>query len=302
MATYRYPKSAGKDSYEYKGKVLFRLVDEQLISDRISEFFSELNLEAAADADIDTQSEYEGKTNITFESGDLPIDTDAGSVRLYLPQAISFRDGAEYQNIELGQIGGLVEAGAKAGNVDVIQSALGKTVDEYASLIESALKGNTDTLSLQAVRAASKAGSEIGGAVRSAARITTNPNNRALFRSIALREFAFQFKLIASSSEEAEEIKSIIKFFRQNLYPEQIAPGGLTVGYKFPARFQIDMKYNDTRVATRILPSYLRDVSVTYNASSMGMHSDGNFTEVDISLAFTESRALTKNEVVSGGY
>ena len=39
-----------------------------------------------------------------------------------------------------------------------------------------------------------------------------------------------------------------------------------------------------------------------YNSNSAGMHRDGRFNQVDISMAFTETRALTKADIRDGGY
>ena len=59
-------------------------------------------------------------------------------------------------------------------------------------------------------------------AVKQASGVTLNPNTRSLFKSVALREFAFQFKFIAKSKKEADEVRKIIKFFRTELYPEAL--------------------------------------------------------------------------------
>ena len=52
--------------------------------------------------------------------------------------------------------------------------------------------------------------------------MTTNPNTRSLFKSVSLREFTFQFKFIPLSEQEHDHVISIIKFFRTELYPEDI--------------------------------------------------------------------------------
>ena len=56
---------------------------------------------------------------------------------------------------------------------------------------------------------------------------------------------------------------------------------------------------------TKILPCYLRDISVVYNPTNQSMHGgdDPHFTEVDMSLSFTETRTLSRQEVdIEGGY
>ena len=141
-------------------------------------------------------------------------------------------------------------------------------------------------------------------AVKQAAGVTMNPNTRSLFKSVALREFAFQFKFIPLSEQEHREVIKIIAFFRSELYPEDIEVNvgdtKASIGYKFPKRFKIRILYNETENPNtpRILPCYLRDVTTTYNPSNQSMHANGDFGEIDMSLAFTETRTLSKKDIV----
>ena len=45
-------------------------------------------------------------------------------------------------------------------------------------------------------------------------------------------------------------------------------------------------------------------MSVTYNPTNQTMHGGDNphFTEIDMSLAFTESRTLSRKDIVHEGY
>ena len=131
-----------------------------------------------------------------------------------------------------------------------------------------------------------------------------------MFKSVALREFAFQFKFIAKSFAETEEVRRIIKFFREEIYPEdiEISIGDegrpVSVGYRFPKKFQIDALYDDKPVANKIKPCFLRDVSVVYNPTNQTMHGGDfpHFTEIDMSLAFTETTTLSKKDVMHLGF
>ena len=77
--------------------------------------------------------------------------------------------------------------------------------------------------------------------------MVVNPNVRALFRGVALREFTFQFKMIAESASEAEVIRQIVKHFRKEMYPDafsaNLADGvSADLGFKFPNVFKITFK------------------------------------------------------------
>lgn len=219
---------------------------------------------------------------------------------LFLPQSIMVMDGATYNNADLGTLGGLAE-----GVMNRRQSApsnIGSFVDSMKG------GGSRDAAKLMANTVAKAIAPEgVVNAVRSQTRITTNPNTRTLFESVPIREFTFNFKLIPRSEEESKIIKDIIMFFRTEIYPEEIlSPEILGVqfsyGYRFPNRFNVEMMYNGIPVATKIKPCYLRNITTTYNGSTMGMFRDGNFLETDLTLTFLESNALKRSDVVSRGF
>lgn len=234
------------------------------------------------------------------------------SCTLFLPASINIADGARYNNVSLGILGAGAEA-AISGGASALSGVMSAGKGGIDSFIDSFKSGGaaSDTAKLVANRVAGLAGDEIQGAVKSQTRVTTNPNIRALFESVPLREFQFTFKMIPQSADENKMIKEIVNFFRTELYPEEIVAGlpgedvSFSIGYKFPNKIRIDMTYTDRQgrdieLATKIHPSYLTSVNVTYNASSMGMHSDGGFTEVDISLSFLEPKALSKQDIGLG--
>lgn len=241
----------------------------------------------------------------TIQSGEV-IERRLGKCTLFLPQAVQINDAAAYDNVDLGILGASVASGLQAGNA-VVPSLMNAAVEGIDSFVDT-LTGNaplgTPVGRLAVTRAANKIPSDAArGAVRSATRTSVNPNTRALFKSVPLREFTFTFKMIPTSKTETQNIKEIVNFFRTELYPEVIKIGNINAGYEFPNVFEINMYYKNTsnRLATRILPSYLRNFTATYNSGSMGFLEGGDFTEVDISMTFVESSTLHK-ELIGQGY
>ena len=217
---------------------------------------------------------------------------------LYLPQSVQIADGATYDNINLGRLGEGIRKGVSGGN-DIIETVAGSSIDAFKSAISAMRAGPAlaGPAGQAAIAAASETvlGQTIGGAVRSGLQITANPNTRAIFRSVPLREFTFSFKMIPTSRFESEMIKRIIQYFREQLYPEAIelvGTNGFAVGYFMPNVFNIELAYRGRQVATKILPSYLRNFNAVYNSSAMGFHNDGNFSEVDITMSFVEQETL----------
>jgi hypothetical protein len=234
-----------------------------------------------------------------FSRDGLDLNTDK-RISLYLPRAIQIQDTVTYDNaFQLGLIGGAIERGG-AG------AALGAIASEASGAVNTLL-GRTGGMSSDAAgiiagKVASRLSDTAGGAVRSRTRLTTNPNTRALFKDVPIRNFSFAFQLIPTSRAEARVIEEIIKTFRTELYPEALTAGGVNVGYRFPNRFLIKVKYNNTEIkGIRFLPVYMQSFNATYNSATGGMHNDGRFSAVDISMAFTETRAIAKADI-EGGY
>jgi hypothetical protein len=294
---------------DYPGKIIFRPFAPpvpnvnvpaitNLLADAIAEFAE--GAEAAAfdggGVDLSDRVVYGAEASQERRRYEL-----GSKVVLYLPQAITFSDQAEYENANLGAVGGVAEGllnrGASAG------ATLSAAVREGTSAFSDLITGNTGASSeaarLAVTRIAQNAPGPAGDVASSFLRVAINPNKRTLFRSVNIREFAFQFKMIANSAREAQEIENIIRVFRKELYPS-VVEGAEVVGFNFPNLFDIQMKYNNQPVATKIKPSYLRNIQITYNPSSMGWHIDGKPSEVDMTLAFVEERTLNKSDILGG--
>lgn len=231
------------------------------------------------------------------------IDGDA--VSLYMPQALQFTDGVQFEEFSLGAMGAGTEAAIKTGAnavnaaMEAAGEAVGSAVGSLSDMMRTSI--STDAARFAAARVAAHAPGAFSGALVSAAQTQLNPNKRMLFQQVNIRNFAFTFKLIPSSREEATAIKRIIKFFRTELYPEEVMiVGGIPLGYKFPNRFRIKFMHNSTPIAHKMLDSYLTNINVTYNGSGMGFFDDGNFTEADITLSFREYRTLSKQDILGG--
>jgi hypothetical protein len=234
------------------------------------------------------------------------VDASRG-VTLYLPQSIQYNDILTYEALPLGAIGAIGQAGIRSGQ-DAAGALYSGGKEAVTSMIDLITGKSTDQraarLAAGRLAEALPIGSAGAGAVQSGFGVTVNPNTINLFRSVSLREFNFTFKLIASSLREAEAIRDIIKFFRISAYPDTINfdTEGLNVpiGYEFPDKFQIEMRYNNNNIGLQILPSILRAVQVTYNPSSMGWHKEGHASEVDLTLAFGEERTLNRKDIHDG--
>ncbi len=307
------------DQETYQGRVIFtarktetinlsKSVSEALISGAV-EIDQGLNLglteeqrsdEAAQEVRKEAQDALTGSKNTTFRSN-LPARVGSGrKCTLYLPMSMQFADRVSYNNIDLGILGasteGALQSGAGLGSA--IKESLFNSFNGVGDLINYGL--SSPGAQVAAMRIASKLNTGVAGAISSTTGIALNPNKRAILAGPEIRTFRFSFKMIPDSHEEAEEVKRIVRFFREEMYPESQKELGVAAAFRYPSIFDIQMKYRNTDVASFIKPSYLTDVGVVYNQSSMAFHADGNFQETDITLTFTETVALTAQDIVNG--
>lgn len=300
----RFPRENIND---YKGTVEFRLVN--VLPPTIDTFqafriFNSFGDDAGSTSNGIDGGLWAGASNTsnsnTVVQGRREIPSKFPNVILYLPQAIQFNDGMEYDNnIQLGIMGAGAEAALNSGQN--VYTAVAEAVNTGLSSFTDLFKQlpTQDLARLAITRATSKI-PVVSDVVSSATRVAINPNRRTLFRGVRPREFSFQFKMIASSPEEALEIENIIDFFRREMYPSSIDVKGISAGYKYPNPFIIDLKYNGKRVGPRILNSYLVNFQTTYNPSSMGYHVDGMPSEVEVQMTFFEERAIDRSDVENG--
>lgn len=328
--TYQYPLH---DDGDYKGRIRFTLFAESylntglsdVLKDKKDDFESlrqkrqELLYQAKAEAKEDgvaKDTTREDLSSVTLELEELSSDlkafdgtrntTELGAkprqivdteVLLYLPQGLQFRDNVTYENVDVGASGAAVAGGA---------SILGSMADGVGSFVQGLTGSGADGLAkLATVKMAAAGGKfsdEVTAGLKLQTGVTTNPNQRSLFKQVNMREFQFNFKMIARSRRESEQIKNIINLFRSELYPEdiEVTIGGqeISLGYKFPNKFNIEFEYDGKTIAHKVKPCFLRSVDTTYNASQMAFHKDGEFLEVDMNLNFTETVTLSKKDIL----
>lgn len=242
----------------------------------------------------------EGGGKSTFKSKLPPRIGSGRKCTLYLPMSMGFQDRITYNNVDLGILGAGVEAGLQSGG-DLGPSLKNALFNAFANIGDTINYGlGSPGAQVAAMRIAGKLNTGVAGAISSTTGISLNPNKRAILAGPEIRTFRFTFKMIPDSHEEAEEVKRIVRFFREEMYPESQREAGIQAAFRYPSIFDIQMKYRNKDVATYIKPSYLTDVAVQYNQSSMAFHSDGNFQETDITLTFTETVALTAQDIVEG--
>ena len=229
-----------------------------------------------------------------------------GSVTMHLPTQLSFRDNIDYQNVAFGTAGSAAERALQRNPGDLAGAAAEgarRAIDNITGVVDAFKSGITSqAASLYTQKTLGKFSESISGAVEVTSGVTLNPNRRSLLRGVGIRTFGYTFKLIPNNAREATEIKNIIEFFRKNMYPDDLIENNtnVSIGYRYPNKFKIEMEYDGNPVASKILPCFLQGFDTNYNPNSMSFHKDGEFPEIDITLTFIEERALRRQDIVKG--
>jgi hypothetical protein len=200
---------------------------------------------------------------------------ESAAIYLYLPPGFSVPDGASYGGVDLGIIGsGASGALTTDEKKAVATEAVGKVLNEI---------GAASIFTKEKIQA--------GEAM--------NPNTVLQFDNVNVRTFNFTFKLVAESSKEAQSALYIENMFRAALYPE--VKNRLYLEY--PPTFKIKFYHGgkENMYMPQIMESYLSNMNTTYNASSNMYHADGSPSEIDLTLTFTETKAITREALYPNG-
>lgn len=121
-----------------------------------------------------------------------------------------------------------------------------------------------------------------------------NPNAELLFQGPVLRDFGFQYLMIARSREEGEQIRKIIRWFKQGAAPKHRnqallgTPDIFSLEYKTPGNPGIMNKFNDLA---------LRTITVDYAPDGFwSAYEDSQPVAVRMSLQFTELRPVYNDD------
>jgi hypothetical protein len=211
------------------------------------------------------------------------------NIYLPIPIGISFADSARYDGHELGLLG-KIALDAVAG---------GKSWEDTLKQI-----GASSSTTMNANRALGMAshipipgaGAAVTG-IAYANSQTYNKHNLTTFAGHTTRGFSYTFKLIAKTEDESRTVKQIQDVFRTGMYAD-----GTNDQLNTPPKWEIHFidlsTQRDLDSIPKVYQCFLREMSVTSNASSIIWRTDNSPLEVDIMLSFTETKTLTVQDIV----
>jgi hypothetical protein len=225
-----------------------------------------------------------GQTYIRFHIVSRLDLSEQKTIYLYAPPGLSVTDGVGYHQLDMGTIGGLVE------RFDQNRTSGQGVVDAAMNI------GTKADLTTLAKLATGDIGKGFGQRALMKQGIAQNPFSVQQFSGVMARAFTFAFKLVAESKDQAKTLKAIENTFRKYLYP---SAGDSDLALRYPPYWKIEFyrngDYNEHLPFINL--SYLHSMTATYNQSTNAFHKDGRPLEVDISLQFTESKNMTREDL-----
>jgi hypothetical protein len=143
-----------------------------------------------------------------------------GYVVLPIPSGISDTNSVSWNG------GDLDAAKAFAANVALtgITKGLGAAADKVGEGAQAISENSGEVATgLAGLFGAAAVGTDAGSLLSRTQGVVLNPNMELLFQGPTLRPFNFTFKMSARNSDEARQIISIIRFFKQGMSPQKSA-------------------------------------------------------------------------------
>ena len=230
-----------------------------------------------------------------------------GTVILPMPK-VSDSNGAEWGESDLnifgiGAVGALKAAGdLTVKGVDSVSS--GFDINNTQDLLQIFGGGVPTPTTGDLTGSVAVGGALLGSSVLKTAGITVepdtllaratgfiaNPNAELLFQGPVLRDFGFQYLMVARSKEEGDQIRKIIRWFKQGAAPKYRnqallgTPDIFSLEYKTPGNPDIMNKFNDLA---------LRTITVDYAPDGFwSAYEDSQPVAVRMSLQFTELKPV----------
>lgn len=228
----------------------------------------------AAGAVWSAGTELVTKTKLQLE----PEKTDIKAhIALYMPDALSFTNQANYGKISL------VEIAKDATDAVKSLGAVGNIIGSIAGAPISIAQSNAGKLAL------------------STQGLALNPKEQMLFDGIDFRSYSLSFTFTPYSKEEAYTVKNIIKEFKKHAAP-RISDSGMF--FIPPSRFNLsfykDGKINDN--ISKVAKSVIESIEVNYAPNGWASHTDGAPVQTTMSISFKEIELIDRKKIDEDGY
>jgi len=237
-----------------------------------------------------------GALNTTEQALQGSIQTPKSIVILPMPQSVADSNSANWGENTLNAA---LAAGLSAGaNITSGENPFGSAIEQGSKLFKgfsdtfssgTGQKATSAIFSSLAVQALTGQDVNINSVISRTTGSVVNQNVEMLFQGVNIRTaFQFTFDLIPRSSSEAEEIKTIIRTFKQEMTPRKGAQGFFV---KSPNVFKIEYRTGSKPhpFLNKFKPCALTNMSVNYSGSGQySTFTDATPVHMILSLQFQE--------------
>ena len=219
-----------------------------------------------------------------------PRKTLDSTIQIQMPPTIEVSHKINYADTEIGLlVAGLLAAGQSFSDDISADAARDAITNSIGGEIKNAITGLAEGIGITGARAANQISS---GKV-------INNRTELKFEGIDRRAFAFTFRMLPKSSEEAQIIKEIVTLFRYHAMPE-FPIGGKLGGRTMRVPSTFDISYVPGRHLHRIDECALEAVQVKYGGERTQFFVDDQPVETELTLQFRELGIITKEKIAEG--
>jgi len=220
------------------------------------------------------------------------------TIALPVPASVSDSNAASWGEDRLGplEVFGLGAAGTAIKNPDLskgISGVINSVVNSGSSLMKNANAQKAVQAYMAGAAVAAARGNTTGqGVLTRATGSVLNTNQELLFQGPTLRGFNFNFDFTPRDENEAEEVRQIIRVFKQSMAARKNAPTSVQ-GLFLGSPHVFDLTYKSGRSDHPFLNKFKRcalaGMGVNYNASgSYSTYYDGTPVHMNMTLEFQE--------------
>ena len=261
--------------------------------DRFSKNNNNNRLTGQANGMIKFPADIENYNRMMIQTDGQNIDYPLIAV-LPIPLGLSIGDTLSYGSTNLNQIGAIAQ--------DAMTNGLSSALEKAKNAATGA--GDTTTQAAMLTQILSKSGgigtdttNAIAEAVMYNKRSVLNPNQVTTFAGSNTRSFSFEFKLVGQTKEDNYNIRRLVKLLQYNAYPS-----GNELVLKYPSEFKISFLKGGSSSSVNPFYSpihncFLMNLTTVYNTTSNAYYEDGAPLDVNVTMGFQETKALTRNEI-----
>ena len=224
------------------------------------------------------------------------------TIALYMPNGLKAEYGANYKSSDLGLAGIVAPDLAGVSSIDQLVSQL-KAAGTGAAVRDSI----ADVLGIRFAGGLGGmlSGADVEGAIRKTLGKAMNPAVEAIFTSVDLRTFDFNFRFTPRNESEFRTVDAIIKLFKFHMLPERTPGQNIGRHLIFPSEFDLQFMFGGVENAWIPFASscVLNKLDVNYGPGGetqflQPIKVPGGFapppSEINMTLSFTETEIMTK--------